>query len=1001
MTRTRLTLLYGIFFVSGFCGLIYESIWSHYLKLILGHAAHAQALVLIVFVGGLALGAWLAGNVSSRLRNPILVYAAVETLVALVAFAFHGVFVRASNWALDWLLPAVCAQEGLCWANWAVAAGLILAPSVLLGATFPLMSAGILRAGVSPGRGLSLLYFLNSAGAALGVLLCGFVLIPQFGLPGTLLVAGTLNALVALGAYAAVRNATATAAAAAPQPVGAAAPEAGGTRLLLWIAALTGLSSFIYEVVWIRMLTQVLGAATHAFELMLASFIFGLALGGFWVRDRIDRAGSPEALLAKVQILMGVLAVATLPLYLGTFEAMALTLKTLVRSADGYAVFNAVSAAMAMAVILPATICAGMTLPVITAALLRRGHGEGQIGRVYAANTFGAIVGVLLAVYLLMPALGLKWALATGALVDIALGGLIIWKLRPAARLRWGGALAGALAVLVLVPAVAQFDPARISSGVYRSAVSKLTADNQVLFNEDGRTATISVGRDGDGLVTLRTNGKPDGSSLPGTPGKLTEDDPTVLMLGLLGPAHHPGAKHAAVVGLGTGITSAALLASDRIETVETIEIEPKVLQAAQLFRPVNAAVFDDPRSRIVIDDARAHFSRSARRYDLIVSEPSNPWVSGVAGLFTTEFYRRAAAQLAPGGHFVQWLQLYEASPEMVASIIGAFAQHFPQFRVYGATRFDVVIVGRSDGGPVALQPAVFDMPRARERLAGMGIENPDMLAAHDLGPADAIKLLYGGYGAPPNSDYYPYVDNRAAKDRFMKVNATSLQWLHTAPIPFLEFGTAGAPWLGKVHSARANMPTHIVNAAAAGHAERYLRGLPVQPPGLAAIQGSLKDYSLARSWLVDCKPTDGVGLLWDPVLLAAIETIPALPPDRATALWKGFLNGPCRSRFNAAQIEWLELFAAVAARDARATQPAADAVLRRRAALTTGQHEYALLSGIVARTALGRHDEAWALFAEHGKGMAADRLGQPWFRHQRLALNAQRVRPQPAVPAR
>jgi len=998
MTRTRLTLLYGIFFVSGFCGLIYESIWSHYLKLILGHAAHAQALVLIVFVGGLALGAWLAGNVSSRLRNPILVYAAVEILVALVAFSFHRVFVGASNWVLDWLLPTVCAQEGLCWANWAVAAGLILLPSILLGATFPLMSAGILRAGVSPGRGLSLLYFLNSAGAALGVLLCGFVLIPRLGLPGTLLVAGVLNALVALGAYAAVRNAPESAVP-APQPVDAA-PGAGGTRLLLWIAALTGLSSFIYEVVWIRMLTQVLGAATHAFELMLASFIFGLALGGFWVRNRIDRAGSPEALLAKVQILMGVLAVATLPLYLGSFEGMSLALNTLVRSADGYTVFNAVSAAMAMAVILPATICAGMTLPVITAALLRRGHGEGQIGRVYAANTFGAIVGVLLAVYLLMPALGLKWALATGALIDVALGGLIIWKLRPAARLRWGGALAGAMALLVLVPAIARFDPVRISSGVYRSGVSKLDADTQVLFNEDGRTATISVSRDGDGVVTLRTNGKPDGASLPGKPGKLSDDDPTVVMLGLLGPAHHPGAKHAAVVGLGTGITSAALLASNRIESVETIEIEPKVLQAAQLYRPTNTEVFDDPRSRIVIDDARAHFSRSARRYDLIVSEPSNPWVSGVAGLFTTEFYRRAAAQLAPGGHFVQWLQLYEASPEMVASIIGAFAEHFPEFRIYGTNRFDVILVGRGDGGPVALQPAVFDMPRARERLASIGIEGPDILAAHDLGPGGAIKLLYGGYGAPPNSDYHPYVDNRAAKDRFMRLNATSLQWLRVAPIPFLEFGTAGAPWLGKVHSARPHMPTHIISAAAAGHAERYLRGLPVPPVGLAAIEGSLKDYALARSWLVDCKPSDGVGVLWDAVLLAAVETIPAMPTDGATALWKGFLNGPCRSRFNAAQIEWLELFAAVAARDARATQPAADAVLRRRAALTTGQREYALLAGLAARTSLGRYDEALALVAEHGKGMAADRLNLPWFRYQRLLLDAPRVRPTPAVPA-
>jgi hypothetical protein len=168
----------------------------------------------------------------------------------------------------------------------------------------------------------------------------------------------------------------------------------------------------------------------------------------------------------------------------------------------------------------------------------------------------------------------------------------------------------------------------------------------------------------------------------------------------------------------------------------------------------------------------------------------------------------------------------------------------------------------------------------------------------------------------------------------------------------------------------------------------------------MAAIERSLKDYALARSWLADCRPSDGTGPLWDPVLLAAMETIPALPPDRATALWKGFLNGPCRSRFNAAQTEWLELFAAVAARDARATQPAADAVLRRRAVLTAGQLEYALLSGIAARTALGRHDEALALFAEHGKGIPAERLELPWFRYLGLLLNTQRIRPVSAAPA-
>lgn len=1004
MKQPRLALLYAIFFVSGSCGLIYESIWTHYLKLILGHAAHAQAVVLVVFVGGLALGAWLAGTVSHRLRRPIMLYAAVEALVALIAFAFHEFFLEASGWALSELLPAVCAGDGLCWAQWALAAGLILVPSVLLGATFPLMSAGVLRSGVGAGHGLSLLYFLNSAGAALGVLVCGYVLVPEYGLPGTLLVAGSLNAAVALGAYVADLLASGSSRGRAEARTGPG-PAAEGRRWLLWVAALTGLSSFIYEVVWIRMLTQVLGAATHSFELMLASFIFGLALGGLWVRHRIDRSDSPERLLAVVQIVMGILAVATLPLYLWSFDAMAFMLKALVRSEPGYTLFNITSAAVAMAVILPATICAGMTLPVITAALLRRGHGEGEIGRVYAANTFGAIVGVLAAVYLLMPMLGLKWALACGAALDIGLGAAIFRKLRgPRARALAIGAptwVAAGVAAVVLVPAGAPFDPARLSSGVYRTANPDVGPGREVLFNEDGRTATITVIRSADGLRTLRTNGKPDGSSYPTERGKLSEDDATVYLLGLLGPAHHPGARHAAVVGLGTGLTSAALLGSSRIETVDTIEIEPKVLEAAQLFRPANAPVFDDPRSRIIVDDARAHFARAPRRYDLIISEPSNPWVSGVSGLFTTEFYGRAATQLAPGGHFVQWLHLYEAGPQMVGSILTAFGQFFPQFNVYASNRGDVILVGRGDGLPAKLDPAIFGMPQARARLAAIGIDNFEMLAAHDVGPGNAIKLLYGDYRSPSNSDYQPYVDSRAAKDRFMGENASALQWLNLAPVPVLEFSRPSPVYLGKVSPPLEHMPTHLLNAATAGLAERYLRGLPVGTNALRVIAPSLKDLELTRSWLAECRPSSGSGPQWDAVLAVAAQTIPNLPPDRAARLWDGFRNGPCRSRFTPAQAEWLDLFAAVGGRRPQATQDAADVVLRRANELTAKQHEYALLAVTAARLALGRNQEAATLFAQHVGRIPADRLQMPWFRYQQLVLRTQPLKPgAPAAPA-
>jgi spermidine synthase len=270
------------------------------------------------------------------------------------------------------------------------------------------MSTGVLRLGVAPGAGLGMLYFLNSAGAALGVLASGFLLIPRLGLPGTLFLAGGMNALVAVSAYFVSRmgDGTPHAGDLPVQPARSGSPDE--LRLLLAVATLTGLSSFIYEVVWIRMLTLVFGAATHAFELMLAPFILGLALGAWWIRSRIDDCRDAVFLLARIQIAMGLLAVATLPLYADLYDAMAWMLQALGRSEGGYVLYNVTTGLMAAAVMLPATVCAGMTLPLITAILLRRGFGERQVGQVYGVNTFGAIAGVLVAVQLLVPMLGLK-----------------------------------------------------------------------------------------------------------------------------------------------------------------------------------------------------------------------------------------------------------------------------------------------------------------------------------------------------------------------------------------------------------------------------------------------------------------------------------------------------------------------------------------------------------------------------------------------------------------
>jgi predicted membrane-bound spermidine synthase len=476
---------YVVFVVSGFAGLIYESIWTHYLKLFLGHAAYAQSLVLAVFMGGMAAGAALCGRLSSRFARPLLVYAGIEALVGVLALVFHEVFVGLTDWSYATLLPALGSESAALAAKLALACVLILPQSVLLGMTFPLMSAALVRAHPrAAGESVAMLYFTNSLGAAAGVLASGFVLIAAFGLPGTLRTAGLLNFVVAGAVLALDRGGT--------EDVKASPPlESDGTgRLLLAVALFTGLASFVYEIVWIRMLSLVLGASSHSFELMLAAFILGLALGGLAVRRRIDAAAVPERLLSFVQIAMGVAALLTLPLYDLTFALMEALMKGLARNETGYVFFNASGAAIAAMIMLPATFCAGMTLPLITAALLRRGAGEAAIGGVYAANTLGAIAGVMLAVHIGLPLLGLKGSLLAASALDVGLGLFLLYHFSGRKVLQFA---AGTCAVLFLAVGIAvKLDPHKMTAGVFRHGDLGASRNARILFQKDGKTACTS-----------------------------------------------------------------------------------------------------------------------------------------------------------------------------------------------------------------------------------------------------------------------------------------------------------------------------------------------------------------------------------------------------------------------------------------------------------------------------------------------------------------------------
>ena len=798
-----IALLTLVFVVSGAAGLIYESIWSRYLSLLVGHSAYAQIIVLVIFLGGMSLGALLVGQRSERLRRPLLWYVGVEAAVGFIGLVFNYVYVDISDAAYDTIFPALAGGWTLVVVKWLLAALMILPQSILLGTTFPLMSAGatrILRA--RTGRVLGLLYFANSFGAAAGVLVAGFVLLDRVGLPGTLVAAAILNfisaGLVAFGVWAAGARLHAelrTPVIASPPNV-REAPPAPPTpvALLLVVSFGTAVASFIYEIAWIRMLSLVLGSATHSFELMLSAFILGLALGAFWIRGRADRTDNPLALLGAVQWIMGTLAIATLPLYIESFAWVATLLDTFKQSTAGYRGFLVARYVICLLVMMPATFCAGITLPLITKMLMADGgrvRGERAIGAVYGLNTLGSIAGVLIAGLLLMPLLGLKLLLIAGAVVDIGLGvALLLANARaedadahvvrlmpPTSRLTALTVVtAGFIALIVIA---VDFDPMRLTSGVYRYAVLPRRGDYTIPFYRDGRTATVSIRTMKSGFVTLSTNGKPDASMdefwleprRGGAPHPLERDIATQVLLPVVTLAHNPGAREVAVIGQGSGMTSHLLLGSPNVKHLATIEIEPEMIKASRAFYPANHRVFDDRRATFVLDDAKSYFAASGRRFDLILSEPSNPWVSGVSGLFTTEFYRRVRTHLTDNGVFGQWLHLYELDDTLATTVLAALDQNFSSYEIFFTSNADILIVASNARVLPTPDWRVVDFPGLTEDLRRAIPLRPEALEATRLAGRQLLHP-YLATQVDPNSDYHPALDLGAERTRYLKQNA-------------------------------------------------------------------------------------------------------------------------------------------------------------------------------------------------------------------------------------
>jgi spermidine synthase len=969
-SETRRTLRYlspaafAVFALSGCAGLIYQSVWAQYLGLFLGHAAYAQSLVLAIFMGGMAIGAWWASVRAMRWTNLLRAYAWIELSIGIAAAIFHPIYVAATRIAYDDVFPALADGAASSVFKWFLAALLILPQAIALGATFPLMSTGLMRR-LNTGNGaiVSGLYFTNSIGAAMGALVSTFVLLPAFGLPGAMEFGAVLNIIVAIVAFMLARQTETVST--PPVSVG---PEASSNfqTFLLTAAFVTGATSFVYEIGWVRMLSLAFGSTVHAFELMLAAFIGGLAFGGLWIRKRIDGFSQPIRVAGTVQILMGLAALLSLVLYDVSFDGIAWFMGAVSRTDRGYVLFNLVTASFAIFIMAPAAFFAGMTLPLFTLTLLRTTGNEASVGRIYAANTLGAIVGVFAAIHFLLPLLGLKIAMIVAAGGDLALGIVLLRRAVDKSAKRGSQFAIPAFCAVALIATffLARFDPLAMAAGVYRTGIARFDAQaNRMAFYRDGKTASVATFVNGT-VATIATNGKPDASIQLSDFLQPSADEITQVLLGMLPLATLPTARTAAVIGFGSGLSTHTLLADKRLESVDTIEIEPAMVDGAKIFGKHVERAYDDPRSHIHFDDARAFFASSASRYDIIVSEPSNPWVSGVGNLFSTQFYRFASTHLVQNGVFVQWLQLYEIDDELMASVVRAMAPSFSDFRIYLTDDVDMVIIATPNGALGPIDESIFFQPTLMPDLMRTQLNSPADLSIREVGDRKSLMPFFDALSTRSNSDFHPILSLESPRNRFAQNQARSMAQITAPDLPVREV-------LSRLPPPDASQVTSYANLSASTYARRASEIASALKEDTAPSSAPLaRATAYIRSRVGHCLGTPNETVEIDTLIELAGLTIPYLDTAHLNGVWSQPNWTSCDSQSINVRI-LLGVLDALSRRDFSAAQPRAVALLNSNAeSLSPLAKDWLVRTAMLS--AIADHDDAKALAIDDWAGSQA-----------------------------
>ncbi len=757
------------FLLSGAVGLTYEVLWLRRLSIVFGTTLPAITAILAAFMGGLALGSYIFGKIADRILNPIRLYGFLEISIGLYCLNMPFLFkiTDSIHIALYHRMSGSIVIEVI---RFCLAIVILTIPCAFMGGTLPVLTRILVKSRDEIGRHISFLYFLNTMGAVVGTVIAGFLAIRYLGSNLTNFIAVLINlgiGLLFIFLSISTRSSMNVNAAEVPQTV---PKQKAKLKWLLYLYFICGFLAMACEMAWTRALHLVIGSTVYAFTIMLASYLIGIALGSLFAGKRVDSFLRPVQILGFLITLTGILIAVSIAMI---SRLPVILLDLFPSNHEHFFLWQTCLFLLGLLVIFPTTASMGFTFPVISRAFIRRTDHVGQgVGELYLWNTTGGIAGSIITGFVLIPHVGSHSTLQFASFIFFVIGTFILFFEEHSRKIRMEITVA-AFICIALVASVPQWNPALLDSGVYIYAKQLLNGfekNRRILFEKEGYHSYVTVSTLGN-IRSLRINGKTDGSD--------GGDLKTQILLAQLPLLHQQNPDKALVIGLGTGITLGSALTFPGLK-VDCVEIDEGVIEASRFFNHVSRNPLSDPDCKLIQADARTVLETATEKYDAIISEPSNPWITGVSNLFTLEHFKSCAHSLKKDGIMCQWIHSYYMGKNTLLTIFQTFQQVFPYCSLWAGSPGDYLILGKQHAFSLNRSNVrrYLAYPQIKKELADISIFSINEIYSHKILDINEFDKMVSSEPKRINSDDKPYVEFNAPLDLFKNTVSTNQDFI-------------------------------------------------------------------------------------------------------------------------------------------------------------------------------------------------------------------------------